>query len=39
MEKTIELSEKDQASREFILHGNMWWVVAKICLPLAIFRR
>lgn len=37
-EKCVHLSDKDRSSREFILNGNMWLVVLKICLPLAIFQ-
>jgi putative MATE family efflux protein len=37
-EKEVQLSEKDRKSREFILTGNMWLVVLKICLPLAVFQ-
>lgn len=37
-EKEVRLSEKDQKSREFILNGNMWAVVLRICLPLAVFQ-
>lgn len=36
--KDVNLSEKDRRSREFILNGNMWAVVFKICLPLAVFQ-
>lgn len=38
-EKEVQLSEKDRKSREFILNGNMWAVVFKICLPLAVFQQ
>ena len=33
-----QLSEKDQKNRELVLHGNMWIVVLKICLPLALYQ-
>lgn len=34
----VNLSDRDKKSRDFILNGNMWSVVLKICLPLAIFQ-
>lgn len=37
--ENVKLSEKDKKSREFILNGNMWLVVLKICMPLAIFQQ
>ncbi len=37
-QKEIKLSEKDRAFREFALNGNMWSVIFKVCLPLAIFQ-
>lgn len=37
-QKAVSLSEKDRKSRDFILNGNMWRVVFKICLPLAVFQ-
>lgn len=37
-EKEIRLSEKDRAFRDFALNGNMWSVIFKVCIPLAIFQ-
>lgn len=37
-EKEIKLSEKDRAFRDFALNGNMWSVIFKVCIPLAIFQ-
>lgn len=31
------LSKKDEAYRDFSLHGNMWKVVLQMGMPLAIF--
>lgn len=36
--KEITLSEKDRAFREFALNGNMWLVIFKVCIPLAVFQ-
>lgn len=37
-EKDIKLSEKDREFREFALNANMWKVIFKVCIPLAIFQ-
>lgn len=34
----IKLSEKDRVFRDFALNGNMWKVILKVCIPLAIFQ-
>ena len=36
--ENIQLSEKDRQFREFALNANMWKVIFKVCLPLAVFQ-
>ncbi len=40
MEKNqdIKLSDKDREFRDFALNANMWKVIFKVCIPLAIFQ-
>lgn len=33
-----ELTKQDQANRELILHGNMWLVIFRLCIPLALYQ-
>lgn len=33
-----ELSEQDRKNRELILKGNMWLVVFRLCIPLALYQ-
>jgi len=37
-DKTVKLSEKEQASRDFILNGPMFKVILKIGFPIAFFQ-
>jgi putative MATE family efflux protein len=37
-ENAIKLSKRDIEFREFSLNGNMWYLVAYVCIPLAIFQ-
>lgn len=37
-EVTAKLSKKDEANRELILRGNMWKVIMKLCIPLALYQ-
>ncbi len=36
--REMKLSEKDRIFREFALNGNMWKVILKVCIPLAVFQ-
>ncbi|WP_167956972.1 MATE family efflux transporter [Anaerosporobacter faecicola] len=33
-----KLSKRDEKNREYILNGNMWSVVMRICFPLALYQ-
>lgn len=37
-QEELQLSEKDRQFREFALNANMWKVLFKVCLPLAVFQ-
>ena len=37
-QEKLQLSEKDRQFREFALNANMWKVLFKVCLPLAVFQ-
>lgn len=38
MKNESSLTKKDQENRDYILNGNMWGVIFKICFPLAVFQ-